>query len=76
VYELHIVCNMNINSLVPNDAYAALQDSGFSSLMTQHMHCATVAILKNSVFFFLVGGEMDENTKFCNLNPGFCRLPQ
>lgn len=51
MYELHIVFNMNINYLVPNDAYAAFQDAGFSSLMTQHMHCPTVAILVNSSFF-------------------------
>jgi hypothetical protein len=51
MYELHIVFNMNINSLVPNDAYVALQDAGFSSLMTQHMWRPTVAILVKSRFF-------------------------
>jgi hypothetical protein len=56
MYELHIVFNMNINSLVPNDAYAALQDVGFNSLITLHMCCPTVAILVKSSFF---GGGWD-----------------
>jgi hypothetical protein len=57
MYELHVVFIMHINSLVPNDAYAALQDAGFSSLMTQHVCCPTVAILVKSSFFFGGGGD-------------------
>jgi len=57
---------MNINSLVPNEAYAALQDAGFSSLMTHHMRCPTVAILVKSCFFYLGGGGgvKNRNEKF------------
>lgn len=62
MYELNIVFNMNINSLVPNDEYAALRDAGFNSLMTQRVHCPTVAILIKSSFFLVgVGGWMGEN---------------
>lgn len=74
---------MNINSLVPNEACTALKDSGFNSLMTQRMRYPTVAILVKSCFFWGggvcvvgMGKNMDENIEFCNVNPGFCRLPQ
>lgn len=68
---------MNINSFVPNEAYAALQDAGFNSLMTQHMRHPTVAILvKSCIWGGEMGKNMNENIKFCNLNPGFCGLPQ
>jgi hypothetical protein len=48
---------MNINCLVPSDAYATLQVAGFISLMAQYMHCPTGHACKILVFFFW-GGEV------------------
>ena len=50
---------MDVNPFMPNAAYAALQDAGFSSLVMQHIYSPIMAIhiqpYCGSVTFFFVG---------------------
>jgi hypothetical protein len=55
---------MDINALAPNYTYAAMQVAGLNYVMTQDVGLGGV------------GKSVHENIKYCNLNQGFCILPQ